>query len=174
MGKNQQIQFQPKSDWWENTAGFVIFPFIPWLATATEFYDNRGNSTLANWLFILATGLLVYGVYCVWTENRFVSIYTQLNRKENLKMVETTLRELKWKIRHKTAESFLADIPVLGANVQEAIIKVEEGRVLINVKHLGVSSKGRLPFFFGLNKKRTRQFCRKISSYNTAHALSFG
>jgi len=171
LERDQLKKLQPKSDWWENTAGLSIF-FFSWLVAATEMNRDNANSPLAIFLFILASGVLYYAVYSLWTENQFFTINTQQGEKNNLKLVEKSLRELGWSFTCTSNNVVHADIRRWGTIVQSVVIVVEYKKVHINVKHEGTGT-GRLPFFFGLNKKRKKQFLNKISPSNKVHNLDY-
>ncbi|SFF93627.1 hypothetical protein SAMN05421739_101435 [Pontibacter chinhatensis] len=127
---------------------------------------------MAIFLFILASGVLYYAVYSLWTENEFFTINTQQGEKDNLKLVEKSLQELGWSFTCTSKNVVHADIRRWGAIVQSVVFVVDYKKVYINVKHKGTGT-GRLPFFFGLNKKRKKQFLDKISSYSKVHNLDF-
>ena len=160
-------RLQQKRDWlgdllglWIVTGIWATIPFSAFLSSNTLFHK-------AAWLCI-ALSLPGYAIYCLIGEKNLTPIATNLSATENRKLVVFAFKALNWRINTNNKLAVIG-----GANNkwwrgagQTATVLIADGKVLLNIIHGGTST-GRLPFYFGSNRRKLKRLIATIESAKT-------
>lgn len=160
-------QLQQQRDWLGDLLGlclitgiWAIMPFLGFLGAATL-------SSKIVWLCI-ALSLPSYAIYCLSKENDLTPVETSLSSKDNRKLVVAAFRTLGWDVHTNTKY-----IVTAGANNkwwrgagQTATAILADNRVYLNIIH-GGTVKGRMPFYFGSNRRKLKRAIATIQQINS-------
>ena len=135
------------------TLGLLITP-----TPATASFEFRLTCALISYM------LLSIALYYFFTERKVIEIKTSLSQEENYRLTIDILSTLNWDIQQKQKHFITAWIPfIFNKPGQFLTVIIIEGAIYINIRNIG-SSKGRLPFFFGLDRLKEKTFIKTLKS----------
>ena len=116
------------------------------------------------YFFIFFITLLLYTLYSFSTENRLSKIATGLSDSENLRLADLTAQRQGWVLEEKKGHFLrVYHKSSWGWNQgYKLVVAADDGAIYYNLRNKG-SSKGRLPYSFGLNTFYRKKLLHSIS-----------
>ena len=158
-----------KRDWLADMQGLLIVAGL-WPAFTHLLFEKNGwlDSSLI-WL-CLAVSLPAYAIYCLSRENDLTAVTTNSDLRGNRKLVVAAFRALGWQVHTNTKYVVTA-----GANNerwwrgagQTATAILADNQVYLHVTHGGNARRGRLPFYFGSNRRKLKRAIATIQKINS-------
>ena len=148
-------------DWSGDAFGLIsllipfVFSAIIAFAPTTQFDQPVGVC-----FFLIFGGLFIYALYCLSREQNLTALETGLSADENRQLIATSFKELGWRISQNNKHVVRAVTDSLVS--QTATVLIMANAVFINVLHTG-ASRGRFPFSFGRNSKKSQQLSDSIN-----------
>lgn len=153
-----------KRDWFGDALGLVHVAGLWVIMSFLLFWDADMLGRKLAWLGFAST-LPLYAIHCLRRENDLTLVVTDLPAAENRKLVLFAFKTLGWEI-HSNTKDFI----ISGANNkwwsnhgQTATALIADDKVYLNVIH-GGTSRGRLPFYFGSNRRKLQRAIAAIKS----------
>lgn len=120
-------------------------------------------------LFLLTGVMFGIAVYFLMCDRELKSHWTQKTRDENQKLIRDTLRRLEWAYEEDLLGVVYAEIPFIFGQTGHLLILIPlDNEILFNSRNIG-TSKGRMPFLFGIDTLKELRFKREIekTTHNT-------
>jgi hypothetical protein len=157
-------------DRWGLLAGQL--PFMMFVFTGLVIVINKNNpmNPRTEWVLLcFAIVLQLISIYFLATERELKRLSTGINKAENDRLIEDSLKELKWKYR-KTKAHYLCEIPLIfGQTGFFMNVISEDNYIYYNIRNIG-TGRGRMPFLFGLESLNAAKFRRKIQQRTTQYS----
>jgi hypothetical protein len=157
-----------KRDWLGDAAGLIqvtALSMVCCLGVAASFQESTRSANLIPLLCLLAAGMPLYAIYCLSQENNLTMVETNLTASENHQLVIFALSALDWDVRTNSRSEVTAGARNKwwrGAG-QTATTLIVDDKIYLNVSH-GSTYKGRLPFYFGSNRRKLNRLIATIES----------
>ena len=148
-------------DWFGDAFGILSLLIPCGLSTVGALIPTtRFDRPIGVCFSLIFGGLFIYALYCLSTERNLMTIETKLSLDENRQLIVTTFKELGWRISQNNKYVVRAVTDNLVS--QTATVLIGANAVFINVLHTG-ASRGRFPFSFGRNSKKSQQLSDSIN-----------
>ncbi len=108
--------------------------------------------------------LFLYTVWTKMTERKLKTVFTNLNRQQNLAVIEKLANENSWSI--KTNKSYYKEyiIPfAFGQARHKLTVVILDNEILYNLRNLG-SGRGRMPYSLGIDTIKELKFRKEIKN----------
>jgi hypothetical protein len=150
--KNKELPKDELDDFWDNLFGFLpLFIFL---------IVSKSNIAF----LIINLILIFYTLYSKFTEKKLIAIVTPFNEAENISLIEKIADEQQWKIKTKQDALYEFYIPFLFNQPGHKLTLIaRDNAVLLNLRNIG-STKGRMPYLFGIDTLKERKIIDLISS----------
>ncbi|WP_140466134.1 hypothetical protein [Hymenobacter nivis] len=153
-----------KRDWFADVFGLI--PYVLPLLISGLFLFSKNGSIVSFAFFFLFSCTVFQGIYSLHQENNLSEIQTEYSAAHNKQALLFAIDHLNWSLLMNEDTTVTAVIDNrLGFINQNLIALITDQAIYFNIKHEG-TSKGRVPFFFGLNEKRGIQLVQAIEQYN--------
>ncbi len=146
---------------WNQVFGYSLFGIL----FICAFFTLLKAATIGNLIFFsTATLLLLILFYFYATERKLKSRQNLLNKKQNSQLIEKALTSLKWKFE-KNDSMYFCEVPFLfGQAGFHLTVFPLDNEILYNLRNIG-SSKGRLPFLYGLETLKRKNFESALNNF---------
>jgi hypothetical protein len=150
--KNKELLKDELDDFWDNLFGFLpLFIFL---------FVSKSNIVF----LIINLILIFYTFYSKFTEKKLIVIVTPFNEAENKSLIEKIADEQQWKTKTKQDALYEFYIPFLFNQTGHKLTLIaQDNAVLLNLRNIG-STKGRMPYLFGIDTLKKRKIIDLISS----------
>lgn len=150
--KNNELPKDELDDFWDNFFGFL--PSFLFLIVSKS-----------NIVFLTVNLILIFYIfYSKFNEKKLIAIVTELSEVENISLIEKIADEQQWKIKTKQNTLYEFYIPFLFKQPGHKLTLIaRDNSILLNLRNIG-SSKGRMPFLFGIDTLKERKIIGLISS----------
>jgi hypothetical protein len=157
---------------WDLAVGMILVATM-YYGVVSALFSTHGNSmyTLSPivftgtgpFVFVMANVLLGLAIYYLINDRKLKSIWTGVSKEQNRLLVIDTLQRIGWDYKEYSSGAFHVDIPlVFGARGHKLTIIVLDQEVLFNIRNVG-TSRGRLPFLFGIDTLKELRFKRELN-----------
>jgi hypothetical protein len=155
--RNKELPKDELDGFWDNFFGFLPL-FILLFVSKNNIY------------FLLTFIILIfYTFYSKFIEKKMISIETSYNEIENISLIEKIAEEQQWKTKTKQNGFYEFYIPFLfNQPGHKLTLIVKDDAILLNLRNIG-STKGRMPYLFGIDKLKERKIIGLINS--TEHKI---
>jgi len=154
----------PKSEldsFWSYFFGFSIIG----ISFITSLFTLLKASTTSNIIiFFVVSFLLIFLIYFYKIDRNLKAFHNQFNSKQNVELVEKALLHLNWKFEKNSSMFFCKELIIFGMTGFHLMIFPLDNKVLYNLRNIG-SSKGRLPFLYGLETLQCKNFESALKNF---------
>jgi hypothetical protein len=150
--ENKELPKDELDDFWNNFFGFL--PLFMFLIVSKS-----------NIAFLIVNLILIFYIfYSKFNEKKLIAIVTPFNEVENISLIEKIADEQQWKIKTKQDALYEFYIPFLFNQPGHKLTLIaRDNAILLNLRNIG-STKGRIPFLFGIDTLKERKIIGLISS----------
>ncbi len=154
-------------DFWGNIFGFFPVTMLLVGSTLSLFAKRAPESSSIEFKLVFILMSLILFLYTVWTkmtERKLKTVFTNLNRQQNLAVIEKLANENSWSI--KTNKSYYKEyiIPfAFGQARHKLTVVILDNEILYNLRNLG-SGRGRMPYSLGIDTIKELKFRKEIKN----------
>ena len=153
--KTTELPKDELDDFWNNFFGFLpLFIFL---------FVSKNNITFLI-VFII---LIFYTFYSKFNEKKLIAINTSYNEVENISLIEKIAEEQQWETKTKQNGFYEFYIPFLFNQPGHKLTLIaRDNAISLNLRNIG-STKGRMPYLFGIDTLKERKIIGLINSIET-------
>ncbi|HEU4789994.1 MAG TPA: hypothetical protein VFS71_09935 [Flavobacterium sp.] len=150
--KTKELPKDELDDFWGNFFGFLpLFIFL---------FVSKNNITFLV-VFII---LIFYTFYSKFNEKKLIAIVTPFNEEENISLIKNIAGIQQWETKTNQDVLYEFYIPFLFNQPGHKLTLIaSDNAILLNLRNI-VSTKGRMPYLFGIDTLKKRKIIGLISS----------